>query len=136
MDPDNWPAQLAFETARGFYTREEILSQLPVEREVALMTMDLPEFATAVAEYKRELMADVSPLRMKVKRMLWEGVDNLSVIARDPLVAAADRISAIREMAKLAGLEAREQAANATAVATIQIVKFCPREDERVVAQQ
>lgn len=119
---DNWAARLALETAMGYYDRDELFARSGLTREVYESVTTAPEFKLAVTEYKRELHSGPSPLKTKATRMLWDSIGNLKMIASDADVAPADRIAAIREIAKLAGALVETPAATATA--TIQIVRF------------
>lgn len=120
---DNWAAKLAAEAAMGYYDRRELLLRSGLEPEIFNAVYESPDFQLAVRQYRKELHAEMSPIKAKASRMLWDSMDNLKEIAQNEEYPGADRIAAIREIAKLAGETAKEEA-TANATATIQIVQF------------
>lgn len=120
----NWIATLALETAMGYYTPQELQLRSGQPAELVDYVQRSEEFKTAVTEYRRELHEGTTPLKTKANRLLWDTIGELKTIARDGEVAPADRIAAIREIAKLAGAMTEAPAAQASAV--VQIVQFGP----------
>jgi hypothetical protein len=99
----NWVADLAFEAALGYFSEEELLTKFELTPEKLRAVQVMPEFRKAVTAYRREIDEDGTEFKLKARKLASELLPELAVIAADDTASHADRISAIREMCRLAG---------------------------------
>jgi len=120
---NNWIADLAFETALGYYTPEELRLkyELSPQKHAVLETTDT--FKRAVQAYRREIDEAGEHFKLKARKMASEILDVLFEIAGNPEATDKDRILAIDNMCKYAGFDKQREEQQSTGI-TIQIANF------------
>ena len=109
---NNWVADLAFEVALGYYSPEELQLKFDLSEEQYDQVQRTPAFEKAVAHYRREIDEDGTEFKLKARKLASTLLPELGEIAADPSASHSDRISAIREMCRLAGYGKEETAQN------------------------
>jgi hypothetical protein len=118
---DNWVADLAFEVALGYYSPEELQLKFELSDVQYDSACRLPEFQKAVSGYRREIDEQGTEFKLKARKLASELLPELAFIAADDTASHADRISAIREMCRLAGYGKEETAGSQQAPFQINI---------------
>lgn len=97
--------KLAFDVALAYDTDEDICLQhnIPVQ---TLQTIKAnPVFRQAVLAAEREITETGKEFKLKARKLASEVLEELANIALEPDAAHADRISAIKELTRLAGYQ-------------------------------
>jgi len=100
---ENWVADLAFEVALGYYDDESLLLKYEIPQSRLDLLRATDEFQRAVALYRREIDEGGQEFKIKARKLASVVLEELATIAVDDDASHADRISAIRELARLAG---------------------------------
>ena len=99
----NWVADLAFETALGYFSPEELQIKFDLTEVQYNAARQMPEFQRAVTDYRREIDEAGTEFKLKARKLASELLPELAGIAADEAASHKDRIDAIREMCRLAG---------------------------------
>ena len=119
----NWIADLAFETALGYYSPEELQLKYELSSQRFAILQNTKTFKQAVQAYRREIDEAGEHFKLKARRMASEVLDVLFELAGDPNTSSGDRIKAVDHLCKYAGFD-KEQENDASTGITIQIANF------------
>lgn len=99
----NWVTELAFETALGYYSPDQLMQQFDLRPSVFEKVQSLPDFQRAVAGYQREIDDEGIAFKLRARRSAALLLDELTFMAFDSNLDAKDRLKAIEMVAKYAG---------------------------------
>lgn len=101
----HWMEELAFESALGYYTPEELRVKYDLSLERFVVITSTKVFKKAKNAYKRQIDEEGQQFRIKARKMATECLDVLFQIAGDEREATNDRISAVQSLCRYAGME-------------------------------
>ena len=118
---ENWVADLAFETALGYFTPEELELKFSLTSERRRLIEASVDFQRAVALYRREIDETGEEFRLKVRKLASALLPELAAIVSDDSQSASDRISAYKEIARLSGYGREEAPGQGSPTFALQI---------------
>jgi len=119
----NWIADLAFETALGYYTPGELRLKYERTQHRHRILEQTGTFKKAVQAYRREIDEAGDHFKLKARKMASELLDVLFEIAADETTTAKERIQAIDNLCRYAGFDKQKDDDKSTGI-TIQIANF------------
>lgn len=113
--PARLPEQdLAFEVALCYFTPEELMLKFGLTAAQYAGITSTEKFKKAVSLYRREIDEAGTEFKIKARKFAALVLDDLIEIAVDQDASHADRIAAIKELARLAGYSTPEVAGGNT----------------------
>jgi len=117
----HWLADLAFETALGYFTPEELCIKHNLTPERYAVIQATTDFKKAVQLYRRQIDEEGQQFRVKARRMASEVLDVLFFIAADSTASCSDRIAAVTALCKYAGFDKGAEASTSNVAFAVNI---------------
>lgn len=107
---DNWVLDLAFEVALEYHTPEQLQRKYDLTADQYNAVLQTPRFLAAVDTAQRTIDEDGTQFKLLARRLSTVLLPKLAEVANDQYAKDADRINAIKEVARLAGYGKEEAA--------------------------
>ena len=93
----SWAEDLAFETALGYFTPEELCLRHNISSDRLQLLSSSDVFKRAVSEYRRQIDESGALFQVKARRMASEALEIVFDLAANPAASDADRLRAVQD---------------------------------------